>query len=130
MAGLLLTLVWAGAGAAAEPPRTSAPGMLRIGTYFVESAVQYLAKGAEGRFRSRSHGGNRARLALRPVFVNTHWETILKEMQEGRYDCIVGGITITPERERLLAWSVCYQTTTLSLVVNAPGRPRSTAWRT
>jgi ABC-type amino acid transport substrate-binding protein len=39
-------------------------------------------------------------------------------MQGGRYDCIVGGITITPERERILAWSVPYFTTTLSLVVN------------
>ena len=43
--------------------------------------------------------------ALKPVFVNTHWETILKEIQDGRYDCIVGGITITPGRERILAWS-------------------------
>jgi polar amino acid transport system substrate-binding protein/cystine transport system substrate-binding protein len=34
------------------------------------------------------------------VFVDTHWETILQVMQGRRYDCIVGGITITPERER------------------------------
>jgi polar amino acid transport system substrate-binding protein/cystine transport system substrate-binding protein len=42
------------------------------------------------------------------VFVDTHWETILQEMHSGCYDCIVGGITITPERERKLAWSVPY----------------------
>jgi ABC-type amino acid transport substrate-binding protein len=57
------------------------------------------------------------RLGLSAVFVDTHWETILQEMQGGRYDCIVGGITMTPERERILAWSVPYITTTLSLVV-------------
>jgi len=44
-------------------------------------------------------------------------------MQGGRYDCIVGGITITPERERVLAWSVPYITTTLSLVVNGAKTP-------
>jgi ABC-type amino acid transport substrate-binding protein len=45
------------------------------------------------------------------------------EMESGRYDCIVGGITITPERERVLAWSVPYITTTLSLVVNSAKTP-------
>ena len=39
-------------------------------------------------------------------------------MQAGRYDCIVGGITITPERQRLLAWSTPYMTATLSLVID------------
>ena len=59
------------------------------------------------------------RLGLRSEFVNTRWEVIIHEMQENRYDCIVGGITITPGRERLLAWSVPYMTTTLSLIVDA-----------
>jgi ABC-type amino acid transport substrate-binding protein len=27
---------------------------------------------------------------LRASFVNTRWEVILQQMQEGRYDCIVG----------------------------------------
>ena len=44
-------------------------------------------------------------------------------MEDHRYDCIVGGITITPKRERLLAWSVPYLTTTLSLVVNGARTP-------
>lgn len=63
------------------------------------------------------------RLGLTPVFVNTQWETILRETEEGRYDCIVGGITITPNRERILAWSTPYMTTTLSLVVNRAKTP-------
>src|SRR3984893_9564639 len=62
-------------------------------------------------------------LGSSPPYVNTRWEAIVKEMQHGRYDCIVGGITITPERERILAWSVPYLTTTLSLVVNAITTP-------
>ena len=63
------------------------------------------------------------RLGLKAVFVETHWEMILQEMQGGRYDCIVGGITITRKRERVLAWSVPYITTTLSLVINSAKTP-------
>jgi ABC-type amino acid transport substrate-binding protein len=64
------------------------------------------------------------RLSLAPVFVDTPWETILQQMQDGQYDCIVGGITVTPERERLLAWSTPYMTTTLSLVIDSRRSPR------
>ncbi len=64
------------------------------------------------------------RLALTPTFVDTQWETILQEMQAGRYDAIVGGITITPERERTLAWSTPYMTTTLSIVVDRRRSPQ------
>jgi ABC-type amino acid transport substrate-binding protein len=46
-----------------------------------------------------------SRLELQPQFVDTRWEVIMEEMAEGRFDCIVGGITITPGRRRLLAWS-------------------------
>jgi len=35
----------------------------------------------------------------------------------------VGGVTITPKRERMLAWSVPYLTTTLSLAVNRAKTP-------
>jgi ABC-type amino acid transport substrate-binding protein len=41
-----------------------------------------------------------------------------------------GGITITPERERVLAWSVPYITTTLSFVVNGAKTLRSAVLRT
>jgi ABC-type amino acid transport substrate-binding protein len=63
------------------------------------------------------------RLSLRTVFVNTQWEVILGEIQRNLYDCIIGGITITPDRQKVLAWSVPYMTTTLSLVVDAARSP-------
>jgi ABC-type amino acid transport substrate-binding protein len=63
------------------------------------------------------------RLGLRTAFVDTSWEAILQEMEQGLYDCIVGGITITPERRRLLAWSDPYMTTTLSLLVDDANAP-------
>jgi ABC-type amino acid transport substrate-binding protein len=68
--------------------------------------------------------GIAARLSLRPDFVNTEWEAILRQMEEGRYDCIVGGITITPRREQALAWSRPYLTTTLSLIVDPARSPQ------
>jgi ABC-type amino acid transport substrate-binding protein len=98
---------------------TLAPGTLRIGTYFVNPPFEYLSNGERVGFEVDLMNEIARRLALQPVFVDTHWETILQEMQDGRYDCIVGGITITPARERLLAWSTPYMTTTLSLVVDS-----------
>lgn len=108
----------------AERGMTLAPGKLRIGTYFVNPPFEYLADGQRVGFEVDLMNDIARRLSLTPEFVETRWETILQEMQEGRYDCIVGGITITREREQLLAWSTPYMTTTLSLVVDSRRSPR------
>jgi ABC-type amino acid transport substrate-binding protein len=120
-AGLAL-LTWRAAHAA-KPAPTLVPGVLRIGTYFVNPPFEFLKGGKEVGYEVDLMNDIARRLDLRPLYINTHWETILQEMQEHRYDCIVGGITITPARERILAWSVPYMTTTLSLVVNAAKMP-------
>ena len=99
------------------------PGTLSIGTYFVNPPFEYVSNGQRIGFEVDLMNEIAARLSLTAVFVNTEWETILQEMQAGRYDCIVGGITITPERQRLLAWSMPYMTTTLSLVVDGRRSP-------
>ena len=108
---------------AAAPLRTLAPGILRIGTYFVNPPFEYVTKDGKVGFEVDLMKEIASRLGLKPVFVNTRWETILQELQDGRYDCIVGGITITPKREQLLAWSSPYLTTTLSLMVNRSRTP-------
>jgi ABC-type amino acid transport substrate-binding protein len=99
------------------------PGTLSIGTYFVNPPFEYVSGGQRIGFEVDLMNEIAARLSLAPVFVDTEWETILQQMQAGRYDCIVGGITITPERQRLLAWSTPYMTTTLSLVVDGRRSP-------
>ena len=99
------------------------PGTLSIGTYFVNPPFEYVSGGQRIGFEVDLVNEIAARLSLAPVFVDTEWETILQQMQAGRYDCIVGGITITPERQRLLAWSTPYMTTTLSLVVDGRRSP-------
>jgi ABC-type amino acid transport substrate-binding protein len=99
------------------------PGTLSIGTYFVNPPFEYVSGGQRIGFEVDLVNEIAARLSLAAVFVDTEWETILQQMQAGQYDCIVGGITITPERQRLLAWSTPYMTTTLSLVVDGRRSP-------
>jgi ABC-type amino acid transport substrate-binding protein len=103
----------------AAPLPTLVPGVLRIGTYFDNPPLEFLDNGKEIGYEIDLMNDIARRLDLRPLYVNTHWEKMLREIQEHRYDCIIGGITITPSRERKLAWSVPYMTTTLSLIVNA-----------
>jgi ABC-type amino acid transport substrate-binding protein len=105
------------------PLRTLSPGTLRIGTYFVNPPFEYVSNGQRIGFEVDLMNEIARRLSLAPVFVDTQWETILQEMQAGRYDCIVGGITVTPERRQILAWSTPYMTTTLSLVIDSRRSP-------
>ena len=93
----------AGPFAASSPAdadaRTLAPGILRIGTYFVNPPFEYVSRGKRVGFEVDLMKQIAHRLHLVPSFVNT------QQLQDGRYDCIVGGITITPAREETLAWS-------------------------
>jgi ABC-type amino acid transport substrate-binding protein len=114
-------------GHAAQPLQTLSPGQLRIGTYFVNPPFEFIADGKRIGFEVDLMNEVAKRLGLRPVFVNTRWEVILGEMQRNQFDCIIGGITITPEREKSLAWSTPYMTTTLSLVVDTKRTPQATS---
>ena len=122
IAVFLLALTFTG-GVRAQDVQTLAPGALRIGTYFVNPPFEFVAKGEKVGFEVDLMDEVASRLSLRPVYVNTTWEKILQQMQDKQYDCIVGGITITPERARSLAWSTPYMTTTLSLVVDSANSP-------
>jgi ABC-type amino acid transport substrate-binding protein len=102
---------------------TLSPNVLRIGTYFVNPPFEYLADGQRVGFEVDLLNDIARRLSLNAVFVNTQWETILQELEAGSYDCIVGGITITPKRAEILLWSTPYMTTTLSLVVDPARSP-------
>jgi ABC-type amino acid transport substrate-binding protein len=103
---------------------TLVPGILRIGTYFVNPPFEYIFRRKKVGFEVDLIREIARRLRLEPLFVNTQWEIILQQMQDGRYDCIIGGITITPARQATLAWSDPYMTTTLSLVINSTKTPQ------
>jgi len=106
-----------------QPHHTLEPGVLRVGTYFVNPPFEFISGQERVGFEVDLMNEIARRLSRRTVFVDTRWEVILSEMQRNLYDCIIGGITITPERQKVLAWSVPYMTTTLSLVVDAARSP-------
>jgi ABC-type amino acid transport substrate-binding protein len=118
-----LALLGTQAVAATVPPVTLIPGTLKIGTYFVNPPFEFIRNGSRVGFEVDLMNDVARRLGLKPLYINTQWETILQEMSEHRYDCIIGGITITPGRERKLNWSIPYLTTTLSLIVNTARTP-------
>jgi ABC-type amino acid transport substrate-binding protein len=123
IAFVVLALAATSPVARAEEARLLAAGTLRIGTYFVNPPFEFIDKNERVGFEVDLMNEVASRLSLKPVFVNTTWEKILQQLQDGMYDCIVGGITITPERKRTLAWSMPYMTTTLSLVVDSAKSP-------
>jgi ABC-type amino acid transport substrate-binding protein len=122
---LLLSCLISTSGVRAESQalHTLAPGVLRIGTYFVNPPFEFVSDGTRVGFEVDLMNEVARRLGLRPDFVNTQWEVILQQMQSGLFDCIVGGITIMPARRENLAWSTPYMTTTLSLVVDGAREP-------
>jgi ABC-type amino acid transport substrate-binding protein len=123
--GIAVLLAAALAPAQAETSlQTLTQGVLRIGTYFVNPPFEFVSDGKKVGFEVDLVNEIARRLELRPVFVDTQWEVMLQQMQDGRYDCIVGGITITPTRSQTLAWSDPYVTTTLSLIVNGSKTPQ------
>jgi ABC-type amino acid transport substrate-binding protein len=108
---------------ALSPVPTLKPGVLRIGTYFGNPPFAFLSHGERAGFELDLMNEVAQRLGLEADFVDTRWEDILREMEEQRYDCIVGGITITPARLRSLAWSFPYIITTLSLLIDTRRSP-------
>jgi cyclohexadienyl dehydratase len=47
-------------------------------------------------------------LDAKPQFVSTSWSGLMRDYQAGRFDVALGGISITPERAQVAAFSVPY----------------------
>jgi polar amino acid transport system substrate-binding protein len=62
-----------------------------------------------------------ARLGLKPVFINTVFDTILEALAAGKCDLVINGLFITPVREKLVDF-VPYLTAGQQLLVEA-GNP-------
>ncbi|MEO8605761.1 MAG: transporter substrate-binding domain-containing protein [bacterium] len=67
-----------------------------------------------------------ADLGVQPVFVLTSWSDLVGDLERGRYDIIVSGLAITPERALAVSFSAPYNAADVMLVVNqrAAGRRR------
>ena len=66
------------------------------------------------------------RLHCQPVFVETVWETMVQQVQEGQFDVAGDGITINDERDENGDFSIGYVNTVMRLLVNA-GEDRFTS---
>src|SRR3954451_10057316 len=86
-----------------QPLHTLEPGVLRVGTYFVNPPFEFISGEERIGFEVDLRSEIARRLSLRTVLVNTQWELILGKMQVNRYDCIIRRIAITPDRQKVLA---------------------------
>jgi polar amino acid transport system substrate-binding protein len=66
------------------------------------------------------------RLHCQPVFVETVWETMIQQVQEGQFDVAGDGITINDERDENGDFSIGYVNTVMRLLVNV-GEDRFTS---
>jgi len=57
------------------------------------------------------------RLHCKPVFVETVWETMIQQVQEGQFDVAADGITINEERDQNGDFSIGYVNTLMRLLV-------------
>lgn len=107
-----------------QAPHTINPGTLTVATYFTNPPFEYLNNKKEIGFEVDLIREIAKRLHLQLEFKNTQWEKIINELRENRYDLIMGAITITADRKKLIAFSKPYMTTTLSIVINKDKTPQ------
>jgi cyclohexadienyl dehydratase len=93
------------AAAPRSPARAKAAGMLRIGTPGDYAPFSLWADGRLGGVDVELATGLAAALGLRPVFIQTSWKTLLADLAADRFDIAVGGISITPGRAAVAAFS-------------------------
>ena len=48
------------------------------------------------------------KLGAEPVFVRTSWPTLLEELRANDFDVVMGGVSVTPERQALASFSTPY----------------------
>lgn len=102
---------------------TLKPGKLLVATYFTNPPFEFLNNNKQIGFEVDLIKEIAKRLNLSLEFKNTQWEKIINELRANDYDLIMGAITITADREKLVAFSKPYMTTTLSIVINTNKTP-------
>lgn len=103
--------------------KTLKPDVLTIGTYFVNPPFEFIENNERVGFEVDLMEEICRRLDINAEFVHTRWEVILDEMMAHHYDAIIGGITITAERQKTLNYSTPFMDTTLSIVINQEKTP-------
>jgi cyclohexadienyl dehydratase len=92
----------------AAETRIGASGVLRVG---VTGDYPPFSVETDGALRGADVGAamSLARaLGVEAVFVRTTWATLMDDFGRGRFDIAAGGVSVTPERERVAAFSTPY----------------------
>lgn len=108
----------------AENLQTLQPGKLIIGTYFTNPPLEFVHNNKEVGFEVDLMNEIAKRLELKPIYINTVWEKIVEQLSASKYDVIMGGITLTPLREKIVPYTNPYIITTLSILINEKQSPK------
>ena len=88
-----------------SPARAKAAGVLRIGTPGDYAPFSLWADGRLSGVDVELATGLAAALGLRPAFIQTSWKTLMTDLAADRFDIAAGGISITPARAAVAAFS-------------------------
>jgi membrane-bound lytic murein transglycosylase MltF len=94
--------------------------------YFVDKGDQHgvayeMGRKFEEELNARLKAGH---LRVQVVFVPVSRDEMLPSLVEGRGDLVVAGLTVTPEREKLVDFTAPGRTKVAEVVVTGPGAPR------
>jgi polar amino acid transport system substrate-binding protein len=106
---------------------TSEPGLLRVASAFPDPPFEVAAGGKRTGFDSELMRSicDDLGLALRPVpFTGDDFDGIFAGLEDGSYDAVISGTTITPERERVALFSEPYLQFDQGLAVNVRRNPK------
>jgi cyclohexadienyl dehydratase len=98
----------AGAGSRPALPRITAAGVLRIGLTGDYAPFSLERAGTLEGADVDLGEALAAHLHVTPVFVRTSWPTLLDDLRADRFDLALGGISVTPARAAVAAFSVPY----------------------
>ena len=106
---------------------TSEPGVLRVASAFPDPPFEVTADGGQTGFDRELMRliCDRLGLSLCPVPYNgDDFEGIFAGLENGSYDAVISGTTITPERERVALFSAPYLQFNQGLAVNVRRNPK------
>lgn len=105
------------------PKMTLKSGTLIVATYFDNPPFEFMEDNKQVGFEVDLIREIARRLHLKVEFKNNEWETIISKLNNNQYDLIMGAITVTPQREKIIAFTKPYMTTSLSLIINPDKTP-------
>ncbi|HEX2493502.1 MAG TPA: transporter substrate-binding domain-containing protein [Steroidobacter sp.] len=90
------------------PTRISASGILRVGTTGDYAPFTFECAGALVGADIDAAVDLAKRLGVQAAFVRTSWPSLMTDYTQARFDVAMGGISVTPDRARLAAFSIPY----------------------